>query len=66
MIAVKFICYVFVNSKTGNVIGYRSLPSDMVLKERDRALELERMEISVRNRLMMSSVYWKVQEPICL
>jgi len=58
----KELHYEFVNSQTGNVIAYLSLPADMDEKERTEQLEKKRAERAIENKLYIELIYWQEKE----
>jgi len=55
----KELHYEFVNSQTGNVIAYMSLPADMDEKQRKEQLEKKRAERAIDNKLFIELIYWQ-------
>lgn len=53
------IQYEFVNSETGNVIGYLSLPPNTDENERKAALEKKQTELAMTNGLYFDQIYWQ-------
>ncbi|RKR82835.1 hypothetical protein BDD43_3025 [Mucilaginibacter gracilis] len=53
------IHYQFINSQTGNVIAYLSLPSHMDKKQLAQQLEIKRAELATSNRLNLNLIYWQ-------
>jgi hypothetical protein len=51
--------YEFINSQTGNVIAYLSLPADMDEKQRKEQLEKKRVERAIDNKLFIALIYWQ-------
>jgi hypothetical protein len=51
--------YEFINSQTGNVIAYLSLPADMDEKQRKEQLEKKRAERAIDNKLFIELIYWQ-------
>jgi len=58
----KELHYEFINSETGNVIAYLSLPADMDEKERTEQLEKKRAERAIENKLYIELIYWQEKE----
>jgi hypothetical protein len=55
----KELHYEFINSETGNVIAYLSLPADMDEKQRKEQLEKKRAERAIDNKLFIELIYWQ-------
>ena len=51
--------YEFINSQTGNVIAYLSLPADMDEKQWKEQLEKKRAERAIDNKLFIELIYWQ-------
>jgi hypothetical protein len=51
----------FINSLTGNVICYLTVPVDMPDNELEKKLEKRRAELAVSNRLYIDLIYWQVE-----
>jgi len=51
--------YQFINSQTGNVIAYLSLPIHMDEKQRNEQLENKRAELATLNKLNLNLIYWQ-------
>lgn len=51
--------YQFINSQTGNVIAYLSLPMHMDKKQRAEQLENKRTELATLNKLNLELIYWQ-------
>jgi len=58
----KVVNYEFVNSRTGNVIAYLSLPANMDENERLVALEKKQAELAVANNIFVELIYWQDPE----
>ena len=58
----EHIDYEFVNSKTGNVIGYLSLAAGTDEKERTGHLEKKKAELAIDNRMYIELIYWQEQD----
>lgn len=56
------IHYEFINSQTGNVIGYLSLPTDMNKKDQIEKLKKKQTEVAISNKLYIALIYWKDQQ----
>ena len=54
-----FTHYEFVNSQTGHVIGYLSLPAEKEETERQAELEKKRAELAIANTLYVELIYWQ-------
>jgi hypothetical protein len=55
----KVVNYEFVNSQTGNVIAYLSLPEDMDEKHRQAELEKKQAELAISNKMFLELIYWQ-------
>lgn len=53
------IHYEFINSQTGNVIAYFSLPANITNDERQTRLERKRDELAVANALYKELIFWQ-------
>lgn len=53
------IYYEFVNSQTGNVIAYLTLPVSMDDDERQAKLEKKRAEFAIANGLLVELIFWQ-------
>jgi hypothetical protein len=53
------IHYEFVNSITGNVIGYLSLPDTIDKTERIHRLNRKKAEVAMANNLDIFVIYWQ-------
>ena len=58
----KELHYEFINSETGNVIAYLSLPADMDEKQRKEQLEKKRAERAIDNKLFIELIYWQEKD----
>lgn len=55
----EMLHYECVNSETGNVIAYFSLPVTMTEKERNQELEKKKIEVAVENKIYVALIYWR-------
>lgn len=55
------IHYEFINSQTGNVISYLSLPATMNKDEQIEQLKKKQAEVAICNKLYIGRVYWREQ-----
>jgi len=55
----KELHYEFINSQTGNVIAYLSLPAILGEKERIGKLEEKKTEIATTHKLKPELIYWQ-------
>jgi hypothetical protein len=53
--------YEFINSQTGNVICYLTVPTNISERELNTQLEKKRAELAVRNSLFVGLIYWQVE-----
>ncbi len=51
--------YQFINSQTGNVIGYLSLPVFMDKKQRTEQLEYKKIRLAVAHQINLALIYWQ-------
>ncbi|MDO3627628.1 hypothetical protein [Mucilaginibacter sp. BT774] len=58
----KEIHYQFVNSETGNVLAYLSLPANIGDEERQAKLEEKRDELAIAHGLYTELIYWQDQD----
>ena len=54
--------YEFINSQTGNIIAYLSLPADMDEKEQAAQLEKKIMELAIKHNLYFDLIYWQLHD----
>jgi len=52
----------FINSQTGNVIAYLSLPVDMDDTARTKNLEKRKAEAASDNKMNVEVIYWQDQD----
>ena len=60
----ELLDFVFINSRTGNVIAYYSLTAALDELSKARKLELKRAEVAVENRLLISYIYWEQRKQV--
>ncbi|EHQ31205.1 hypothetical protein [Mucilaginibacter paludis] len=53
--------YHFVNSQTGNVIAYLSVPASASAESLDVILDKRRKELAVEHGLYFEIIYWKLE-----
>ena len=53
--------YEFINSQTGNVICYLTVPNDVSESELAEKLQKRRAELAVKNNLYVELIYWQVE-----
>lgn len=53
------IDFEFVNSQTGNTIGYLSLSADLERMEKIKQLDSKKAELATANKLNLSLIYWQ-------
>lgn len=51
--------YKFINSKTGNVIYYHSLSSELSPEELKAELERIKAQVATQNGIIWSTIYWE-------
>lgn len=51
--------YKFINSKTGNVIYYHSLSSELRPEELKAELERIKAQVATQNGIIWSTIYWE-------
>lgn len=51
--------YQFVNSQTGNVIAYLSLPAQLKDKELTEQLEKKRAELAIEHKMFYEQIFWQ-------
>jgi hypothetical protein len=51
--------YEFINSQTGDIIAYFSIPIDINEKERNEQLVKKKAELAVSNTLFIDMIYWQ-------
>ena len=51
--------YQFINSQTGNVIGYLSLPAFMDENQRKKKLEGKKAILAIAHQINQSLIYWQ-------
>ncbi|MFA6083517.1 hypothetical protein [Mucilaginibacter sp.] len=51
--------YQFINSQTGNVIGYLSLPAFMDENQRKVQLESKKATLAIIHSMNLSLIYWQ-------
>jgi hypothetical protein len=51
--------YQFINSQTGNVIAYLSLPIHMKDTQRTEQLEKKRAELAIEHKLFYELIFWQ-------
>ncbi len=51
--------YKFINSKTGNVLFYHSLNSDMGAAEIKIELEKIKAHVAIQNAVFLDTIYWE-------
>lgn len=56
------IQYEFINSQTGNVVGYLSIEVNIDQHERDERLKQKQTEIAIANKIYIALVYWRIAE----
>ena len=52
----------FINSQTGNVIAYLSIPADLNEKEKNEQLEKKKAELAISNTLFIDLIYWQEKD----
>ncbi|MGZ3871308.1 MAG: hypothetical protein ACXVJD_00235 [Mucilaginibacter sp.] len=53
------ITYEFVNSQTGNIIAYFSLPEALDKEERTAKLEQKKILLATAHKLRIDLIYWQ-------
>ncbi|WCT11862.1 hypothetical protein [Mucilaginibacter jinjuensis] len=53
--------YEFINSQTGNVICYLTVPTDTSERELATKLQKKRAELAIKNNLYVELIYWQVE-----
>jgi hypothetical protein len=53
--------YEFINSQTGNVICYLTVPTNVSEQELSNQLHKKRAELAVKNKLFVELIYWQVE-----
>jgi hypothetical protein len=53
--------YEFINSQTGNVICYLTVPTDISERELTTKLQKKCAELAVKNNLYVGLIYWQVE-----
>lgn len=51
--------YEFINSETGNIIAYLSLPATLIGHELKAMLDRRKAELAVNYRLFIERIYWQ-------
>jgi hypothetical protein len=54
--------YQFINTLTGNIIAYRSVPADLAKQEHTKILERKREELAASHTLDLEQIYWQDQD----
>lgn len=54
--------YEFINSQTGNVISYISLPAGIDRGELTATLEKKKSELAVANSIYIELIYWQLRD----
>jgi hypothetical protein len=54
--------YEFINSQTGNILSYLSLPANLDAKELKLFLERRQQELASLHKLFIELIYWQDHE----